>query len=717
MRKILLLNTLLIAKVLSAIAGEGMWLPLLVEKYNIADMQQKGLQLSAGDIYSVNQACLKDAVVLFGRGCTGEIVSGEGLLLTNHHCGFGAIQSHSSVEKDYLRHGFWAMNKSEELPTPDLSVKFLVRMEDVTDQVLEGIQVGMSNVTRNELIRRNSEVIREKNTRNTHYTASVESFYYGNEFYLFVYEEFKDVRLVGAPPSSIGNFGEDNDNWIWPRHTGDFSIFRVYAGEDNKPAAYAPSNKPYQPKKILEISLNGIEADSFTMVMGYPARTYSYYTSDALESIMETYPKKISLRSLRLDIMGKYMKADDAVRIQYASKYRNVSNAWKKWEGVLYGFNANDAVNMRRLEEAKFMEWAETTPELAARYLGVLPRLRELYAGLDRYALVFDYSSEAVLAPEMIDFAMDIYKLAKDEKLRADRNKRRQMLQNLSEQFYKDYYEPVDREVFKAMLEAYAADISPEFHPAVLTGNSAQDPDFYEKYTNRIYAKSIFKSRTTLDKWIGLLMTNEAAARIRLENDPAILHYNEFVSIYTYKVLPDFTKISGQIDELYRTYMQGLREMNGGGILHPDANFTMRVAYGKAAGYSPSDGVFYDYYSTLDGIMEKFATGASDYSVPEKLLELYTAGYYGPYADKDGKLRVNFIATNHTSGGNSGSPVMNGKGQLLGLNFDRNWEGTMGDFMFDETFCRNITVDIRYILFIIDYYAGAGYLLNEMIIK
>lgn len=712
----LLVKFLLILLALPSFAGEGMWIPMLIEKYNITDMQSKGLKISAEDIYSLNQSCLKDAVVLFGRGCTGEIVSGSGLLLTNHHCGYGVIQSHSSVENDYLTHGFWAMSLEEELPNPSLSVKFLVRMEDVTSDILSGINEGMTPVTRNELVRRNIDLVRKKKTEGTNYSAEVESFYYGNEYYLFIYEEFRDVRLVGAPPSQIGNFGEDTDNWIWPRHTGDFSVFRVYAGPDNKPADYSPDNIPYKPRKFLNISMKGIEVDSFTMVMGYPARTFYYYTSDALTSIQKTYPKKIALRDTRMEIMARYMKTSDEVRIQYASKYRSVSNSWKKWKGVVYGFEANDAIELRRKSEENFNDWVNADTERVKLYSSVLPGLKEVYSDLDKYDLVYEYAAEAVTSPEIIDFAIDVYGLFNNRDPKADTSPETisTKLRNLYTAFFKDYYESIDREILAAMLGAYRKDIAPEFHPLVFGLVDRKYKGDFVLFADRLFDKTILNSPAELESLAALYSRDPGKALNKLDNDPVVSLYREFIQVYGQKIYPAYSSLNNRLEELYRTYLRGMREMETDRHLHPDANFTMRVAYGKAEGYNPSDGVSYDYYSTIDGIIEKAALGYADYNIPVRLRELHKNSDYGPYADSDGNLRVCFIASNHTSGGNSGSPVMNGRGELIGLNFDRNWEGTMGDFIFDENYCRNIAVDIRYVLFIIDKYAGAGYLLNEL---
>ena len=668
MKKLLFLVAFVLAGVSGVHADEGMWLPSEILK-KIKDIQSQGFKLSAEDIYSVNKSSLKDAVVRFGGGCTGELISNEGLLITNHHCGFGQIQSHSSVEHDYLRDGFWAMSRAEELPNPGLSVSFLEYMQDVTDEVLKGYKTKMTEEKRSELIAKNTKKIEEKAVKgNPNLRANVRPLYYGNQYFLFVYKVYTDVRLVGAPPSSIGKFGGDTDNWMWPRHTGDFSIFRVYAGEDNEPAAYSEKNVPFRPKKFFKINARGIKEGDFTMVYGFPGSTREYLFSDAVKYTAYTSnPHKIALRTLRLDIQKEEMNKDQAVRIKYASKQAGVANAWKKWQGEAKGLIKNHAVENKQAFEAKFDQWAKGKPE----YEGLVTRFKELYGSIEELSLVQDYQSEALNAVEIIGFAG-----------RGQRG---------AERFYKDYHMPIDKACFVALYNAYNKNIA-------------------DKYKSP-YFKEQLQKFGSIEAWADALFTEtpnlEMAAEI----------YKNTNDWFRENIAPTLIAVNKEINLLYRAYMKGQMEYNdatnGGKIFYPDANSTLRVTYGKVKGYKPADAIYYTPVSSLDGVIEKDNPEIYDYNIPQKLRDLHAAKDYGQW-ESEGSVPVAFIATNHTSGGNSGSPVLDAEGNLIGVNFDRVWEGTMSDVLYDPEICRNISLDIRFALFVIDKLAGASHLLDEM---
>ena len=704
----LLAAVLALSGTVAAKADEGMWLPSLISQ-RIADMQEKGFRLNAADIYNINQASLKDAVVLFGRGCTGELVSPEGLLLTNHHCGYSQIQQHSSVEHDYLKDGFWAMSRDEELPNKGLSVSFLDRMEDVTGIILKGYAPEMTEEERVALVKSNSAaLIAEATEGGNGLRATVEALYYGNQYFLFVYREFSDVRLVGAPPSSIGKFGGDTDNWMWPRHTGDFSMFRIYADKDNNPAPYSEDNVPYKPKKFFRISTKGVQEGDFTFIYGFPGSTKEYIHSEGVRYIEEIGdPHKIALRTLRLDIMNRHQGQSQKVRIQYSSKNANVSNAWKKWQGEVKGIRKMKTVSTKQEYEKAFAAWAKGT-----EYEGLTDKIAALYAELEPYSFATDYYSETVRTIEVANFAMSMARLfvTKDDVMTFDKAKAAE----LAESFYKDWNQPIDQESFVAVMDEYEMNVPEEFKPAYYKDQMA-------KYGNaQAWAEDLFGTSLFTDP--SKVSSLAAEDKDKVFADPAFMFFNEFLKWYSADVQPHTTRLNRELDLAYRDYMRGQMDFAeatdgpaGREAFYPDANLTLRVAYGHIKGYSPADGVYYTPSSTIKGIMEKDNPDIFDYNIPQRLRDIYAQKDYGRWADASGEVPVCFIATNHTTGGNSGSPVINADGDLIGLNFDRVWEGTMSDIVFDPEICRNIALDVRYVLFTIEKIGGAEYLFDEMV--
>ena len=625
--------------------------------------------------------------MLFGSGCTGELVSRDGLLFTNHHCGFSQIQRHSSVEHDYLKDGFWAMSRSEELPNPGLTVSFLERMDDVTAAVLRGYEPAMTEAQRDSLVKANGDaIVKLVADPDKGIQARVEALYYANQYFLFVYKIYRDVRLVGAPPSSIGKFGGDTDNWMWPRHTGDFSIFRVYAGRDNEPADYSPDNIPFTPKRFFSISRAGVKEGDFTFVYGCPGSTQEYVTSDAVRYVGEVSdPEKIALRTLRLDIQKKYMAQDPAVRIQYASKNAGVANAWKKWQGEAKGIARLGTVAAKQAYERRFAEWAKGT-----RYEGLLDRIAGIYAQRLPAYRAYEYFRETVYTVELLSFATDV----------ANALRVSHPVGEMVEEFYKDYYQPIDEEIFVAMVEALDRNLSAEFKPAWFCEQLAAYGSA-AAWRDALYAQSLFVDRER----VAALTPDDLE---QVQADPAVQLAAAFVQFYQSELRPVITETSSALNLAYREYMQAQMEFEPDKAFYPDANLTLRVAYGHVAGYSPADAVYYSPVSTLKGIIEKDNPDIYDYNIPQVLRDIYAAGGHDDQP-------VCFLATNHTSGGNSGSPVINADGNLVGINFDRVWEGTMSDIVFDPEYCRNISLDIRYLLFVIREVGHADWLFDEMV--
>ena len=714
-KSIIVLVFLLVSRV-ALFAGEGMWIPMLLQQLNEKEMQDMGMKISADDIYSINHSSLKDAILLFGRGCTSEIISDKGLMLTNHHCGFSQIQKHSSVENDYLTDGFWAMNLEEELVNPGLTATLMVEMREVTTEVFNGITDGMKENDRSAMIKDNIKSIVEEFEKGSEYQAKIKAFFKGNQYYMIITQTFKDIRLVGAPPSNIGKFGGDTDNWMWPRHTGDFSLFRIYVDKDGKPAEYSEDNVPYTPKYHFPISLKGVDEGDFTFVFGYPARTNEYLPSYALELITEIgNPQKIKLRETRLDIFNKYSVQDPKVRIQYASKHARVSNYWKKMIGESGGVKRLNAIQVKRDYENSFNEWAKSTPETDKEYSGLISAFEDTYTELRPYSLAGDYFSEAAKAIEVIKFSASFKTLVdlSEAKITDQEaiDKEVAKLKKTSANFFKDYYKPIDKEVMQAMLMLYDENINDEFKPAFFKTINSKYKGSYLDYTNYVFEKSIFDDENSMNE---LLDNYKTKAYKKIIKDPVFLMTTEFYTIYVDQIKKPISTLRAKNDSLQRIYMKAQMEMEPDKRFYPDANFTLRVTYGNVSGYSPKDAVYYKHYTTLEGILEKENPEIYDYVVEEKLKELYQNKDYGKYAASDGTMRIAFAASNHTTGGNSGSPVLDADGNLVGLNFDRCWEGTMSDLVYDPVVCRNISMDLRYFLFIVDKFAGAGYLVDEM---
>lgn len=695
--KSLLLISFISLSSLAAKADEGMWLPLLLEKLNEKQMKSLGMKISAKDIYNINSGSLKDAIVSFGGFCTGEIISSKGLVLTNHHCGFDAVQNHSTLDHNYIKDGFWAKNYNEELPNQGLFVTFIVRIEDVSKAALNGVTADMTEGQRQARITRNMAEINSAAKKESYQESFVRAFFEGNQYFLFVTETYRDVRLVGAPPSSIGNFGKDTDNWIWPRHTGDFSMFRIYAGKDNKPAAYSPDNVPYVPKKSLSISLDGVAEKDFTMVFGFPGRTTEYLPGSAVEQIATLNdPLKISIRDKALAIIDGFMRRDEQIKIQYAAKYASISNSWKKWQGEVLGLTRTNAVDKKKTYEAEFQKRVNANPQWKTQYGDLLNDLNAAYAELRPYGELRDYHNE--IMPK-IELFLVYGQLTLLDRARSSTNYNTVLarFKDWQKDFYAEYNPVVDKKLFEALIPLYPngrvkgiADIS--------------------KLTEDIYNATDFDDA---QKTMNMTSQDPSTLLEALKTDPGYKLFLGLAQSYNDSILPRLTEIQNRINQLQRTYMQAQMEVFKEKTFYPDANSTMRVTYGNVKGYVPRDGAKYDYYTYLDGVMEKYIPGDYEFDVSPKLRELYAKKDYGQYG-KNGKMPVCFIASNHTTGGNSGSPALDASGNLIGLNFDRVWEGTMSDINYDPSICRNIMVDIRYVLFIIDKYAGAGHLVKEM---
>jgi hypothetical protein len=699
-------------------ADEGMWLPLHIARLNIGDMQKAGCKLSAEQIYSVNNSSLKDAIVSFGGFCTGEIISGEGLILTNHHCGYGSIQSHSSVEKNILKDGFWAYKKDEELPNPDLFVRFLLRMEDVSARVLAKLNDGMSEGERQKAAMAELQTIKAEATKGTDLYAEVKSFFDGNEYYLMVYETYKDIRLVGTPPESVGKFGGDTDNWMWPRHTGDFSLFRVYAGKDGKPAAYSKDNVPLKPRHFLPVSTSGVKEGDFTMVFGFPGRTNRFLSSYGVKLALDiSNPAVVAIRDQKLKLMKEGMDADVAVRIKLASKYAQIANYWKYFIGQSQGLNRLDVVDKKLAEETAFQQWADADPVRKAKYGKVLADMGAVFEKQRKFRKSGVYLGEAALGPEINQLALSFESLM--NKMRPmvggatpnqeEINKLAASIKEGLAEHFKDFDLATDKKLFAAMMKMYKKDIVEDQQPEILT---VMLPKKYkgdiDKWTEDVFAKSMFADSTKLKAFLA-------------KPDPKILEkdlcYQAVISFYDnfrVNIQPQTLPLEFELARCNRLYVDGTMQLlKDKKTFYPNANSTLRLTYGKIGAYKPKDATQYDFKTTLDGIMEKEDPTNPEFEVPAKLKEIYQKKNYGRWAE-NGTVPVGFIGNTDITGGNSGSPVINGNGELIGLAFDGNWEAMSGDIAFEPTYQRTISCDIRYVLLMIDKYANAQNLINEM---
>ena len=696
---------------ITARADEGMWIPVLIEKYNIRIMQENGFKLTAEDIYSINKASMKDAVVLFGGGCTGEFISDRGLIITNHHCGYGSIQNHSTLEHDYLAEGFWAASNAEELSNPGLTVTILKYMEDVTDKVLEGVTDGMDAVKREAVINANINSINTDAVKGTHYQAMVRPFFLGNQYFLIVNEVFRDVRLVGAPPSGIGKFGGDTDNWVWPRHTGDFSLFRVYADKENKPAAYSADNVPYRPASYFPVSLRGVKDGDFAMVFGYPARTQEYAPSNHIRMLKDVvYPKQVEIRGAKISIMEQEMAKDPLVRLQYSGKSFGLANGWKKSIGEIQSLNKTDGIARKEAFEKAFMEWVEADSQRMAKYGSLFEQYNEIYKTYTTLYLVNSYTTEVFFnnGVEAAGFANSFRNAVemaatnspglKDELTR---------LRSSAGSFFRNYNDEVARRLFVAVMDLYGRNIDSEWQTQAYRELYASCKGNFKSVTDKLFAKSIF----TNEKKVQELLNNFDPKKVK--KDPFYILASSATELLDTKVRPELNVLGDRLAGLNRLYMAAQMEYGQGKVFYPDANSTLRLSYGKVMGYDARDAVFYKPFTTLSGVIEKDNPDIYDYKVPERLKELYRNKDFGRYG-ANGDVPVCFISNNHTSGGNSGSPVLDAEGNLIGVNFDRAWEGVASDIMYNPLQSRNISLDIRYVLFIIDKFAGADYLIREM---
>lgn len=696
---------------LRANAEEGMWLPNKLKQTCAMKMASAGCTLSPDAIYSVSAPSLKDAIVRFGNGCTGEVVSPDGLVFTNHHCGYEYVQALSSVEHDYLKDGFAAQSRQEELPCAGLKVRFLQYLEDVSERIVGGEALSNDLKVREQEITARIDVFKKELVeKDASLDYDIKPIYYGNQYYLYAYKTYSDVRLVVAPPSSIGKFGGDTDNWMWPRHTGDFTLFRIYANSNNEPAEYSTANVPFHPRQFLKINTSGVQTNEYVMVYGYPGSTQQYLTAAAVESIATAEdPRKVALRRKRLDVMEQFMALNDTLRIQYSSKHANVANAWKKWIGEASGLERIEAVAKKREQEKAFTEFVNTSAERKAKYQDLLPTLNELYNELKPFVKANDMYTQGLLGIESLAYTQKIVRLtqlARDEKreLTADELKAIRMA---ASEYFKDYDLRVDLALSKAMLEAYLkGNTNTERLPVIQ--NEIRDIKGIERFQKKVLQRSLC---TDAKKWDEAM--NGKHFLKQLSKDPLFMFAERLADEYKRSVAEPLLALRTRTTDLYRLYVAGLMEMQPDRLFFPDANSTLRLAYGKVEGYSPREGVQYTPFTSLDGVVEKVKMGAHDYIMPARLQELYAQKDYGRW-NRDGSVPACFLASVHTTGGNSGSPTLNARGELVGLNFDRVWEGTMSDVMFDPVKCRNIVVDIRYVLFFIEKYAKAGYLLDEM---
>ncbi len=697
MKKFLLIIIACFSFQFGSYAVEGMWIPSLIDMFH-SDMETYGINLSAEEIYSTNQASLKDAIVQFNGGCTAELVSDKGLLLTNHHCGFSAIQSHSSLENDYLQHGFWSKNHSEELPCTGMRVTFVKEIRDVTEAIMVGDADGIND---------RIKAMEGENTKGS-LLAKIKSFNQGNQYYMLITEDFNDIRLVGAPPSAIGKFGGDTDNWLWPRHTGDFSVFRIYADSKNESAQYSADNVPYKPIKSLPISLKPKNVGDFAMVYGFPGSTFQHTASGKLDFYMnEERPARIEMRQKIIDLMSPAMNANDQIRIQYASKQARIANAWKKWIGQIGGLKETHAMDKKKGFEEEYMAKAAEKTEWKTKYFGVINELNELQKENAKYEFARSLFIEYFyVGPEFMNYALSFANLANNyEKLEAEGTLQEELdnLMRKQKGFFKNYNKALDQDIFNALTPLYLSYVDADLLPENLANT-------WQRNGYKIYEKSMLLNQEKLEA--SLTKFSKKTVK-KILKDPAYLYALTLYRAYAAKVAPGYGAYAEKEEDLMKRYVEGKLAMFPKRKIWADANSTLRIAYGKVDGSSPRDGMQYNHYTTIDGIMQKYDPENPDFQLTARFIDLYKKSDWGDYAQDD-ELWVCFTASNHTTGGNSGSPMIDADGNLMGINFDRSWESTMSDFMFDESRCRNIAVDIRYVLWVIDKYGGASHLIEEM---
>ncbi len=698
MRK-LILTALLFLCTFTAIAGEGMWLPFLLQKINEKDMQAMGLKISAEDIYSVRDGSLKDAVLIFGGGCTGEVVSNKGLVLTNHHCGYGTVNNLSSVQNDYLTDGFFAKSQQEEIPCPGLSVRFIRKIEDITATITKDLD-GLDKKLRDEKIRARAKALKGKAELESGLEISIKSFFYGNEYYMFYIERYNDIRLVAFPPNGIGKFGGDTDNWAWPRHTGDFGVFRIYADQNNKSSAYSKDNVPYNPKRHFKINIGGLQEGDFSMVYGFPGRTQQYLTSDGINETMNVLdPIRIKIREKRLNVMEAAMKESKANFIKYASKQARVANYYKKWQGELQGLKLNDAVNKKKASEKQFLAWAKRSPARFVKYGDIINKQRKLYKNKERNELQYNYIRECLRASELVALGKYGDSLLKVNQLESREKDFERIAKKITGGLNKMDL-PTDKKITKVLYQMY-------------TDEFGKQEELSQNVIESMYALSPFSNTDRMNQLLS--KSDKVEVQNIIATDPVYLA-SKFINSENKAVLTDLRPDLIELNENYKIYMQGLREFSKK-PLFPDANFTLRLTYGKVEGIEPQDGMRYDYYTTLGGAVRKRNTAVEEFNMPQRLVDLYEQKDFGRYATwhrgrKD--VPVCILSSLHTTGGNSGSPIMNAYGELIGTNFDRIWEGTMSDINYDVNLCRNISVDIRYTLFILDKFGQAKWIVDEM---
>ena len=701
-----------------AMCEEGMWLPHLIKNINEQDLQKSGLKLTAEDLYSINNSSIKDAIVSLSWGsCTGEMISSEGLMLTNHHCAYGYIQDHSSIKNDYIKNGFWAMKREAELPNEGLSASFLISIEEVTDSIIIGLNDKMSEAERNKKIKELSKKIIDDRSNDDGYNRQIKSFYGGNKFYLLTYETYKDVRLVGAPPSSIGKFGGDTDNWMWPRHTGDFALYRVYCGPDGKPAEFSEENIPYKPRHHLPIQLDGVENNDFTMIFGYPGSTDRYLTSHGVKNALEIKnPTIVDIRDEKLAIIKAGMDSDKKTKIQYAAKHARTANYWKYYIGQSKGLRSMKVYDKKLKQENEFKKWCLSNPDLEKKYGSALDLIEEGYTKNKQIEINRRYLNEAVWrGAEILWWSYktnrSIQSLPKEKPLQKDALKK---IKEEAKEFYKNYNASVDQELLASMLEMYYYNVPKNQHAPIFKKIENQLFGF-KKLDFHWYAKNLFK-RSLFASEEKFLVFLESPSNFKIQNDPAYKTISSIYNKYLEQIYPIRLQVREKLNNGNRLYIDGLQKMYPEKKYYPDANSTMRFTYGSVGDYNGGEATHYDYYTTIDGVFEKEDPSNEEFIIPDKLRELYETGSYGRYGDKDGNLRVNFISNNDITGGNSGSPVINAWGELVGTAFDGNWEAMSGDIAFEKEVQRTISVDIRYTLFIIDKFANAGHLIQEMTI-